>query len=59
MSIDVLQDHLLLLRRLEAVHSDVAGRGVKHTVDRCRQVPAPPFPLPSGPYPTSFDHADE
>jgi hypothetical protein len=43
--IDVLQDHLLLLQRLEAVHTDVAGGGVEHTVDRRGQVPAPAFPL--------------
>jgi len=46
MSIDVLQDRLLLLQRLEAMHPDVASRGVKHSVNRCGQVPAPSFPSP-------------
>src|ERR1700733_13645403 len=51
MSIDVLQDHLLLLQRLEAVYPDVAGRGVKHSVNRCGQVPAPSFPVAPRLYP--------
>ena len=45
MSIDVLQDHLLLLERLEAVHPDIAGGCIKHTIDRRGQVSATAFPL--------------
>jgi hypothetical protein len=55
--VDVLQDHLLLLQRLEAVAADVAGRGAKYSVYGSRQVPAPALSIATWLYPASFDHA--